>query len=88
MRDSVSEIYLPPFQMRTIGEATRGVLTTAKNTDSHLYSSPDDYTLWQIATFDDNSGDYIMLKDKLKIGSVSELLSIHNQNITDGGNIK
>ena len=88
MRDSIAEIYLPPFMMRTIGEATRATLNSSKDPQTYLHQSPNDYVLYQIATFDDLTGEYEMLEDKKKIGSVAEMQAIANYEREDAVNLK
>jgi len=76
MKDTVAEIYLPPFLMRTIGEATRATLATANNAESILHTSPNDYILYHIGSFDDNTGQYQMNESEFKIGSIQQILDL------------
>jgi len=73
LRDQVAQFYLPTFPMKTEGEAIRAMLETAKNENTQFHNSPADFVLYEIATFDDNTGEYEMYLDKKRLGSIEEL---------------
>lgn len=79
LRDEVAQFYLPTFPMKTEGEAIRAMLTTAKNPETQFHSSPADFTLYEIGTFDDNSGQYEMYQDKKRLGSIQDLQAVKEQ---------
>lgn len=79
LRDTVAEIYLPTFPMKTEGEAVRAMLNTANNPETQFHTSPEDFVLYEIGTFDDNIGEYSMYVDKKKHGSIEELQSIEKR---------
>lgn len=55
VHDSKADAYLPPFYMRTKGEAIRAFETTVKDTNSQFNKYPADYTLVELGEFDEQS---------------------------------
>ncbi len=54
--DNKAECYLPPFFTPEVGQATRE-FANAINSSSHAFArNPEDYTLTEVGTFDDNTG--------------------------------
>ncbi|UYD39214.1 MAG: nonstructural protein [Wigfec virus K19_151] len=74
VHDSKAQAYLPPFYMRTKGEAIRAFETTVKDTNSQFNKYPQDYTLVELGEFDDNTGSIITLPSPLIISNASEFL--------------
>lgn len=74
VHDSKAQAYLPPFYMRTKGEAIRAFETTVKDTNSQFNKYPHDYTLVELGEFDDNTGSIISLPAPLIISNASEFL--------------
>lgn len=57
IRDSKAEASLLPFCMRSRGEVTRAFGDACKKNDgSPLASHPEDYILFEIGTFDEQTG--------------------------------
>lgn len=54
--DIKSRQYQPPFVMRTIEEAIRGFSYACKKDGSNFKEFPADFTLYQVAFFDDELG--------------------------------
>lgn len=55
VHDSKAQAYLPPFYMRNKGEALRAFETTVKDTNTQFNKYPQDYTLVELGTFDENT---------------------------------
>lgn len=56
--DEKAEVFLAPFFVPTIGLATRA-FTDCINSDSHQFAKhPQDYTLFQLASFDDSDASF------------------------------
>lgn len=55
--DRKAEGHKPPFSIRTIGEAERSFLDACQNDDTDLGKHAEDYQLWQVAKFDEFSGE-------------------------------
>jgi hypothetical protein len=62
IRDAKADIYNPPFFKRTRGEAERDFKTACRDGKTHLNKNPEDYDLWFVGNYDDNTG----LTDPLK----------------------
>lgn len=55
VHDSKAEAYLPPFYMKTKGEALRAFETTVKDENSQFNKYPADYTLVELGTFNEET---------------------------------
>lgn len=75
--DSKAGAYLPPFMMRSHGEAIRGFQDVVNDGKSMFSAHPEDYTLFHIADFDEISGKYKLptAQEALATG-----LNVRNQN--------
>ncbi|AXH78030.1 MAG: nonstructural protein [Microviridae sp.] len=56
IRDSKGEVFNPPFYKKTHGEAERDFQTLCKDEKSTVNQYPEDFDLYYIGTYDDNSG--------------------------------
>lgn len=56
VRDSKAEIYNQPFFQKSHGEAERTLLSLVKDGKSMISQYPDDYDLYFIGTYDDQTG--------------------------------
>jgi len=57
IRDSKGEIFNPPFYSKTHGEAERSFRTLATDSKSTIFQYPEDFDLYQIGTYDPDSGE-------------------------------
>lgn len=76
--DSKAEAYLPPFMMTTKGQAIRAFQDAITDGKSQFCKHPQDYTLFEIAEFDDSVGTYVMHIDKKNLGLASEYAARSN----------
>ncbi len=67
--DVKAEAYLPPFFMKTKGEAIRAFSASCNDPESMFSKYPLDYTLMAIGTFDDSSGVISGLKVPSPLGT-------------------
>lgn len=58
VRDRAVDGYMQPFFVPSIGMAVRSFQDEVNNPDSPMYKHPEDYDLYQLATFDDESGAF------------------------------
>lgn len=58
IHDSKVDAYAQPFIMRTRGEAIRGFTGELSNQKSMISKHPGDYSLMEIAEYDDQTGRY------------------------------
>lgn len=77
--DAKAEFYLPVFQMKSAGEATRAFVASSKNNQTDLGLYPMDFTLVEIGTFDDSNAFVTMYEHKKIIGTALELQALHKQ---------
>lgn len=56
--DSKAQAFGPPFYMQTRGMAVRALADTVQDNNSMVSRHPEDYVLYQIAEFDDNTAEY------------------------------
>lgn len=70
--DCKAEAYLPPFFMRSTGEALRGFIEIV-NDASHAFSRhPGDYTLFELGEFEDTTGQFELFNVKKNLGTALE----------------
>lgn len=68
--DEKSEAYLQPFFMDTVGQAIRAIQDCMGDANHAFSRHTADYTLFQVATYDDSKG--IFESDKKSLGSLLE----------------
>lgn len=56
IRDAKSEIFMTPFFQKTHGEAERTFKEAVKNENSLISKYPEDYDLYFLGEYDDQSG--------------------------------
>ncbi len=59
--DSVAERYMKPFWGTNIASAIRGFADACKDPESPFFDHVEDYFLYQIATFDEVTGEVVAL---------------------------
>lgn len=74
--DSKAEAYLPPFMERASGSAIRAFEAAVNNPDHQFNHHPGDYTLFEIGTFDDQTGRYNMLDAFVNLGAGLEFSKV------------
>lgn len=73
--DSKAEAYLNPFHMNTNGEALRAWKAAVKDPQTNFNKFPSDFTLFEIGTYDSNTGSYEMFPAKVSLGTALEWMS-------------
>lgn len=56
IRDAKAEIFNPPFYKKTHGEAERDFSALVRDEKSMVCKYPEDYDLYYLGTYDDNTG--------------------------------
>lgn len=80
IRDQKSEIFNVPFYKQTHGEAERDFRTLVNDQKSQVNIYPEDFDLYYIGTYDDNSGIVEPLKTPefiIKAVNVKQQNSMH-----------
>jgi len=67
VRDRASDTFGRPFFVRTLGEANRSFIDEVNraSADNQLYAHPEDFDLYEIGSFDDDSGDLVAIKPRM-----------------------
>ena len=74
--DVKAEAYLPPFFMHAKGLAERAFINMAKDPSNQIGLNPEDYTLFEIAEFDDSNATLVMLPAKVPLLTGIEAISM------------
>ncbi len=67
--DVKAEAYLQPYFSVTTATAVRAFTAAANNVDHDFHRFSEDYTLFEIGTWDEFSGDFIQFKAKIPLGT-------------------
>lgn len=78
--DSKVVAYLQPFFMRAHGEAVRAVCQAANDPNTNFCRYPADFTLFQVAEYDDSTGAFMKLDAYVNLGNVAALKAADGQN--------
>lgn len=64
IRDQAASVYSRPFFVPTVGMAMRSFQDECnrQSDDNELWKHPEDFTLWQLGSFDDNTGRFSNLE--------------------------
>lgn len=73
--DSVAETWGKPFPMKNKGEAIRGFAQAVNDQQTQLNQHPEDYTLFEIGEWDDDSGVVYMHDAKVSCGVAIEYIT-------------
>lgn len=71
--DSKAEAYLSPLSFQSRGQAIRAFSDEAQNPQSMFCKHPADYTLHEIAEYDEIKGQIVPFVNKVSLGSALEL---------------
>jgi hypothetical protein len=77
--DSKVEAYLQPFFLRSRGEAVRAFTDACRDPKTQFAQYPADFTLFEIADYDDVDGSLLPHSVKVSLGSSLELISKSNE---------
>lgn len=60
IRDSKTELYSAPLYFLSVGQAIRSFSDEINRADdkSQFFNHPGDFDLWQVASFNDHSGEF------------------------------
>lgn len=70
--DSKAEVYLPPFFMRTRGEAIRAFTSTSNDPESNISRFPLDFGLVELGEYDELKGRITPHNVPVSLGLASE----------------
>jgi hypothetical protein len=66
--DSKVEAYLQPFFMQAKGAAIRAFSDTVQDSSNNFGKHPEDYTLFELGTWDDTNASYVPHSTPISIG--------------------
>lgn len=71
--DAAVGAYMQPFFMRSKGEALRGWMDAVNDPKTQFHAHPKDFTLFEIAEYDEDDGSIIPYSAKVALGNALEL---------------
>lgn len=72
--DSKSEAYCTPFYANARGQCIRNFVDSADSPESAINKHPEDYTLFELGTFDDCKAVFEMHPTPISLGVAIELI--------------
>jgi len=73
--DTKAEAYMQPFFMASTGQALRTFEDTVNDTTTTFNKHSADFTLFEIGTFEDDTGSISMYESKTNLGTAIEFLN-------------
>lgn len=73
--DSKAETYTHPLIFKTKGEAIRSFSDEANNGNSQISRHPEDYTLFEVGSYDDSNATFDLLPTPTPVGKALEFVS-------------
>lgn len=73
--DSAAKFYSDPFVALTKGQAMRDFITACNDPKTYLNQHPADYTLFELGTFDELTGNFVMHLTPISLGKAIEFLN-------------
>ncbi len=70
--DSKVEIYMKPFYLKNKGEALRAFTDIANDKDTNVGKYPEDFTLFEIGEYDEETGHHQSYEAKKPLGTALE----------------
>jgi len=74
--DMKAEAYLNPFMFQNKGEAIRAFQDAVNDPKTMFYKHPEDYALFQIAEYDDQTAKYTPLQNLQSLGVAIEFKKV------------
>lgn len=73
--DIKAKSYLPPFYMQSTGQAMRTFEDTVNDPDHAFGKHPEDYVIFEVGTFDDQSCTFELHKSPITLAKAIELIN-------------
>lgn len=70
--DSKVKAYLPPFMMKSIGEAERALCEHVSDVNHNFCKYSEDFTLFELGSWDDSNAQYTLLNTPHSLGLLLE----------------
>jgi len=72
--DDKAEAYLSPFLMQTRGQAIRAFSDSVSDPKTNFNKHPQDFSLHEIATFNDSNAEYVMYDKRVNLGTAIDFM--------------
>lgn len=72
--DSKIEAFMPPFYSRTLQSALRSFTDTCQSADHPFAKHPEDYTLFELGSFNDNNASFDIHDTPISIALAIEVI--------------
>jgi len=66
--DSKTDAFLPPFMMKTVGEAERALQTHINDPQHNFCRYAEDFTLFELGTWEDSNAKYTLHSTPHSVG--------------------
>lgn len=73
VRDSALAAFMQPFFVPALGVASRSFADEVNRQESPMFQHPEDYVLYELGTFDEDSGRFDLLPDPRQVARASDL---------------
>lgn len=73
-RDMKAEAFLQPYYSPNVGSAVRAFGDACNEKNSPFNKHPNDYVLYEIATYDDNTAEFISLNPIKMLGCAADFI--------------
>lgn len=73
IRDSAVDAFTRPFPVNHIGQAMRGFTDEVNRTDSEMNKHPSDYELFELGTFDEETGKFENLESPRSLARAKDV---------------
>jgi len=77
--DEKANCFMPPFFQHTEGMAKRVFADAVRQEDHPFHKNPEDYTLYELGTFDDASGQIMPLKKIKMILTATQIIGLSQE---------
>lgn len=74
--DASAGTYSPPFYQPTIGSAIRSFGDAVATSDSQLSRHSNDFSLFELGSYDDNTGKFVCLDQPNKLAVATEFVKV------------
>jgi hypothetical protein len=79
--DAKAEAFAMPFSAQNDGVATRMLLDTASDPNISLSKHPEDYSIFKLATYDENTGIVTPVVPVACLGTLLTLIGVNRRNV-------
>lgn len=73
--DSKAEAFLQPFMFNSAGQALRAFVDSVNDSNHQFARHPEDFTLFELGTYDDNGAKFDLLDSPKSLGLALEFVS-------------